>query len=117
MLSNSQTVTVGGTAHTLERTSMGDKTGAFEKKAAGLRLSVRNSSGKRNSVVVRLDKDIVGPDVFLTGVSKPYSMSVSLVINTPAVGISASDIEAAAQGLVDLVDTPGLLTKIVNGEA
>lgn len=96
---------------------MGDGKGAFRKASAGLKLSVANSYGKRNSVVVRLDKDVIVPDPLLTGVSKPASMSAYLVINTPAVGFSAADVEALAKGLLDHLNSAGLLSKVVNGEA
>lgn len=117
MLINSPVITVSGTAHTLERTSMGDGRGAFKKAAAGLKLSVSNSYGKRNSVVARLDLDKIVPDPLLTGVSKPISGSAYLVINTPSVGFTPTEIEGLAKGLVDYLAAAGILTKIINGEA
>lgn len=117
MFSEPQTVTVNAVAKSLPRVSFGDSQGTFENVTEGLRVRISHASGKRTRRTVRLDITKTAPDPLLDGVSKEYSMSAYLVIDHPKVGFSAVDQERYAQALVDYVDAPGVLTKVINGES
>lgn len=117
MFSEPQTVTVNAVAKTLPRISFGDRRGTFSSFADGLKLLVSHNSGKREASTVRFDIEKTAADPLLDGVSKPYSMSAYLTINTPKVGFSSTEISQNVQALIDWLDTPANLAKVINGES
>lgn len=117
MFSEPLTVTVNAIAKELNRVGFGDRRGTFARVADGLKLTISHNSGKREASTVRFDINKVAADPLLDGVSKPYSMSVSLTVNTPTVGFSTTEISQNMQALVDWLDTPANLAKVVNGES
>jgi hypothetical protein len=117
MFTEPQTVTVDAAAVELPRTSFGDRNGLFESVAAGLRLRISHTLGKRTRRQVRLDFTKTAADPLLDGVSRQYSSSVYLVIDQPMVGFDVNEIQANAKVLVDWLAVPGNLTKVANGES
>lgn len=117
MFTEPQSVTVSGAAKSLPRVAFGDRKGVFENTTTGHRLSVSHIKGKRGRSTVRLDITKTAADPLLDGVSRQYSMSAYLVVDTPLVGFSAVEVEANADALADWLAVAGNLTKVVNGES
>lgn len=117
MFTEPLSVTVNAVAKNLPRVALGDRTATYENVADGLTVRISHVLGKRNRRTVRLDITKTAADPLLDGVSRPYSMSAYLVVDHPIVGFSATETEQNVQALVDWLDTPGNLTKVVGGES
>jgi hypothetical protein len=117
MYSEPQTVTVNAVAKPLPRISFGDRKGIFEDSSAGLRLTFGHTVGRRNRHTERLDITKTAADPLLDGVSKQYSMSVTLVIDIPPVGFSPAEVNFNAKALLDHAGNPANLAKLVGGES
>lgn len=117
MFPEPQAVTISGAAKSLPRVAFGDRRGVFNNAADGVQLSITHVTGKRNSSTVRLDITKTAADPLLDGVSKQYSMSAFLTINTPPVGFSATEIAANMKALNDWAAVAGNLSKVVGGES
>lgn len=117
MFTEPQTVTVNAVAKALPRVSTGDRVGVFESSALGYLLKISHLNGKRYRRTVRLDSTKTAADPLIAGVNRQYSMSAYLVIDHPLVGFSNTEAEQVAQALVDWLDTPGNLTKVIGGES
>lgn len=115
MFSDSQTVTIATVGYPMPRVSFGDRKGIFED-VAGNRLSLSHTFGRRNRHVVRFDHTKVAADPLLDGVSKPYSMSVQLLIDIPPVGYSVTEQLNNTLGVVGWC-TSANLTKVIGGES
>lgn len=116
MFTEPQAITVNAVADSLPRTSFSPK-GVFYNATTGRELSIFSVSGKRARRTVRLDITKTAADPLLDGVSRQYSMSAYLVIDHPQVGFSALEVAYNAQALVDWLDVPGNLTKVIGGES
>ncbi len=117
MFSEPLAITVNAVAKSLNRTAFGDRRGTFSSVVDGLKLTVNHTSGKREASVVRFDIEKIAADPLQDGVSKPYSMSVWLTVNRPLVGFSVAEQNYNVQALVDWLDVPANLTKVLNGES
>jgi hypothetical protein len=101
----------------LPRVASGSYDGSFENVSEGLKLRVTHANGKRVRRTVRLDFSDIVTDPFLDGTNRPVSMSTYLVVDTPLLGISATEISYVVQALVDWLDTPANLAKVLGGES
>lgn len=117
MFTEPQTVTVNAIGIDLPRVSTGNRTGIFEKISAGIKMTIAHQLAKRSRRSVRFDFTETAADPLLDGVSRQYSMSAYLVIDHPPVGFTPEKVEQNAQALVDWLDSPGNLTKVLNGES
>jgi hypothetical protein len=117
MYSEPQTVTINAVAKPLPRISFGDRKGVFEDTAAGVRLTFGHTVGRRNRHTERLDITKVAADPLLDGVSRPYGMSVTLIVDIPPVGFSPVEINQNVKGLLDHAANATNLAKLVGGES
>jgi hypothetical protein len=117
MFADPQSVTVSGSAKSLPRVDVGNRTAVYENTTAGYTLKLSHQVGRRNRHTVRLDSTKTAADPLLDGVSKQYSMSAMLIIDNPPVGFSSTEVEAVAKALVDYAAVAGNLTKVVGGES
>lgn len=117
MFTEPQSVIVNAVTKSLVRIAFGDRKGTFESRADGLRLNVTHVSGKRNRRTIRLDSTKTAADPMLDGVSKQYSMSAYLVIDHPLVGYNDVEVGQISQALIDWLDVPANLAKVVAGES
>jgi len=117
MFTEPQTVTVNAVAKSLPRTAIGNLEGAFQSRADGLKLRISHVEGKRNRRTVRLDSTKTAADPLLDGVSKQYSMSAIFTVDSPLVGYSDTEVMQIMQALIDWLDVPANLTKVVGGES
>lgn len=116
MLTDPQEVTVDSVAQSLPRVSVGTNQATYQHADRTYKLSISHAYGKRNRRVVRLDSRKTAADPLLDGVSREYSMSTYLVIDTPDIGYSTAEILDVVEGLIGYADT-SLLTKVVGGES
>lgn len=85
-----QSVTVNGNTVSLPRVGFGDGTGRFSNEDAGVTMKITHTKGKRNRSVVRIDTTAVVTDELLDTVNRPVSMSVQLVVDSPAYGFAST---------------------------
>lgn len=118
MLAEPVTIIVNAVSKSLQRVAFGNRAGEFESRADGLKFKVSHTSGKsRNHRTVRLDSTKTAADPLLDGVSRQYSMSAYLVIDSPTVGYSDTEVSQIAQAIIDWCDIPANLAKVVAGES
>lgn len=117
MFTDPQSLTVNAVAKSLPRVSVGPYSGVYENSAEGLKLSVTHVFGKRDRRTVRLDSKDIAADPYLDGTNRPVSMSAYLVIDAPPVGYTTTEISYIVQALVDWLDTPANLTKVLGSES
>lgn len=113
-LSESQSITISGTALALPRTSTGANSSIYsEASGAGL-LKVSHSYGKRNRRQVRFEHSKIAPDP-LTAANTKFGMTASVLIDVPTTGYSITEQAAVVKGfLASLTDAQVL--KILGGE-
>lgn len=121
MFSEPQTLTVNGVAKTLPRVVYGNRNGRFEAVDGTNTmhaLSVRHDlSGSRNRRTVKADITKTAEDPLIDGVSRQYDASVWFTINAPKVGFNSTEVQQVAQALIDWLDDPTNLAKLVGGES
>lgn len=117
MFSDPQSVTVNAVAKSLPRVSSGSYTGTFENDSEGLKLGVSHIFGKRTRRTVRLDSKDISADPYLDGTNRPVSMSAYLVVDVPPVGYTPTEISYNVQALIDWLDTPANLAKVLGSES
>lgn len=119
MFADPQSVTVNAVAKSLPRISMSESGGTFylHDGTNAFTLKVSPKQGKRNRSTVRLDVSKVGADPFEPATNQPYSMSAYLVFDAPVVGFSGTEITNNIQALVDWLDTPANLAKVIGFES
>jgi len=118
MFTEPQTVTISGSAKSLNRTGSTESGGRFATADRAHRLSVNHSYGKRTRHQVRLEVDTLIANPLVSGQNVSQSMSVYLVVDTPN-GYDTATAKAVADGfLANLTASTGAnLTKLVGGES
>lgn len=120
MFDNTTSFTADGTtSRELVRTNVGGGRGEFRNSTHGLKLSISQNETKARRQVrqVRIDHDKVAADVLLSGVNRPYSGSIRMVMDFPAVGFSTSDQENLLQGFAVWIADQANRDKLCNGES
>ena len=117
MYSDPQTVTVSGSAKTLNRTSSTENGGKFATADRSYQMSVIHSYGKRTRHTVRLQFDSLVANPLVTGQNVQNSISTYLVVDTPN-GFDTATAKAVVDGfLANLSATSGAnVTKLLGGE-
>lgn len=117
--SDPQTVTIAGTASSLARISTGENTSTYATADGAVKLRISHTYGRRNRRLVRLDVTKVAADPFMTGVNQEYSESIQLVIDSPKVGFTNTEIKDAVVALAGFLtaSTNAATVKIVGGES
>lgn len=117
MFTEPQSVTVATVAKTLPRVSVGNRTATYESVVDGLSLKITHVIAKRKRRTVRLDITKTAADPLLDGVSRQYSMSAYLVIDSPLVGFSPTEEQNNLKAIVDWLAVAGNQSKVINGES
>lgn len=119
MFADPQVVTVNAVAQSLARISSGDGSGAFQKDDASYRMSIANQYGKRTRRTIRLDNKKIAVDPLVPTQNVPYSMGVYLVVDSPIVGYSNTELKQVIDGfLAYLTASSGAkVTQLLGGEA
>jgi hypothetical protein len=118
MLTDPQSVTISGTAHSLPRTSSGVNLGEFTKDDGTIKERVQHTYGGRTRRLVRIDYSKIAADP-LTSVNTRYSMSAYVVFDLPPVGFTPAEAKAIWDGFAaQLAASSGaLITKVLGGES
>lgn len=118
MLTDPQSVTINAVAHSLPRVSTAVNSGSFQKDDTTVKVDVSHQYGKRNRRLVKLTHTKIAPDPLISSTNIRYSMSVSVVIDTPVTGYTVAEAKQVVDGLTKwLTDTSGAnATKVLGGE-
>jgi len=117
MFADPQSVTVNAVAKSLPRTSSGDHLGTFEDAADGLALTISHLNGKRHRTLVRLNHSKISADPLVPTNNRPYSLSVSFILDNPLQGYSTTEIGYYLKAASDWLAVAGNQTKILNFES
>jgi hypothetical protein len=118
MFTDPQSVTVGGTAISLPKTSSGLDQGKYNAADGLTTLRISHQYGKRNRRLIRLDSAKISENPFTAGLSERFSMSVQLVVDTPIVGYTVAEQKAIVDALVAYLaaSSGARVTQLLGGE-
>lgn len=118
MLTDPQSVTISGTAHTLPRVSQDGQTSNYQKDDGSIKLGVTHRGGKRIQRTASLVHSKYASDPLFPSQNVPYSCTVRLMVDVPPVGYTVAELKAVVDGfLANLQATSGAnITKILGGE-
>lgn len=118
MLTDPQSVTISGTAHTLARTSSTENGGKFQNADATVTEVVSHQYGKRNRRTISIAHSKVAPDPLFPTQNAPYGMTVRLLVDVPKFGYTVAEQKAVIDGFVAQLNasTGALITKLLGGE-
>lgn len=113
-----QSVTIGGSATSLPRTSSGQNTGAFGAADNSVLLTVSHQYGRRVRRVIRLTQSKISADPLTPSTNVKNSMSTMLVVDTPANGYTVAEAKAVVDALVAYLSasTGARVTQLLGGE-
>jgi hypothetical protein len=120
MLTDPQSVTIGGTAISLPRTGVGDGTANYTKDDGNVALKVSHRKVRgRVQTLIRLDQVKVAADPLLAGVNREAKAATWLVIDRPTVGFTITEQADLVKGLNNALSasTFALLTRLLAGES
>lgn len=118
MYSDPQTVTVSGSAKTLNRTGSTASGGEFSTADRAYQMSVAHTYGRRTRHVIRLKSDTLVANPLVAGQNISQSMTVGLTVDVP-VGYDTATAKAVVDALIaNLSATSGAnITKLIGGES
>lgn len=119
MFSDPISITVNAAAQSLNRTSMGQNSGAFRKDDGSHTLNIAHTLGKFNQRVIRFDRTQLVTDPFTTGEQLTASDSVWLVSRTPQSLLTITQQKHLIDGFLTYLQasTGAAITKLLNGES
>lgn len=102
----------------LPRTSSGVNTGSFTKDDGTRQLDVAHTYGRRTRRVIKFTDTKTAADPLNPTTNKPYSMSVSFVVDVPAFGYTVAEAKVIADGLVAYLtaSSGARVTQLLGGE-
>lgn len=118
MFADPISITVSGSAKSLARTGTGPDTGGFATSARDYRLSIAHSYGRRTRRVIKLTSDTLVPNPLVSGQNVNQTMSVHMVVDTPA-GYDAATAKAVVDAFTAFMsaNTGANVTKLLGGES
>lgn len=118
MYSDPQTVTVSGSAKTLNRTGSTATGGEFATADRAYQMSIGHSYGRRTRHVIKLKSDSLVANPLVAGQNINQSMTVAVTIDVPA-GYDVAAAKAATDALLaNLSAASGAnITKLLGGES
>lgn len=93
MYNDPQSLTINSVAVSLPRTASGVNTGSFTAADSRTKLTVSHAYGKRVRRTVRIDVSKIVPDELIPSVNKPVSASVYIVVDSPLVGFTPTELK------------------------
>lgn len=113
-----QSVTINAVANSLPRVSSGVNTGAFQKDDGNVKLEVSHQYGKRNRRAIKLTHRKIAADPLVGSVNIQYSMSTTLVVDTPVTGYTVAEAKQIVDALVAYLtaSTGARVTQLLGGE-
>lgn len=117
MLADPQSVTINAVAKSLPRVGAGLYNGQFSTVDGIYQLGISHAFAKRTRRTARLDYKVTAADIMDSSLNVPYSGSVQLIVDMPAVGISRADQGNVAIGFCDWLSATGYtnLGKLLDG--
>lgn len=117
--SDPQSVTINAVAQTLPRVGQGVDSGVFRKEDASVELKISHATGKRVRRAIRLSHQKVAVDPLVPTVNAPYSMSVTLVVDTPKVGYTNAEAKQIVDALAAYLtaSSGARVTQLLGGES
>lgn len=118
-LADPQGVNIATVAQTLPRVGSAENSGTFRKDDGTVELKVSHSYGKRNRRAIRLNHQKVDTDPLVPTVNVPYSMSVTLVIDTPKVGYTNTEIKNIVDALTEYLraSSSARVSEVLGGQS
>jgi len=118
MFADPTTVTVSGSAKTLNRTGTDTDSGSFATSDRAYKMVVSHIYGRRTRRMIKLTFDSLVANPLITGQNLNQSASVHLVIDTPN-GYDSTTAKGLADALVAYLaaSSGAAVTKILGGES
>jgi len=118
MYADPQSVTVSGSAKTLNRTGTSPDGAAYATADRAYRMNILHSYGRRTRHTIRFIADTLVANPLVAGQNVSQSMTVSVTVDTP-IGYDTAGAKAVVDGLLaNLSATSGAnITKLVGGES
>jgi len=119
MFSDPQSVTINAVEVSLPRVASGENSGGYKAADGNVDMQLAHQYGKRFRHRTRLHHQKVAADPLSTGYNKSYDMSVTLVIDTPDVGYTATEAKQVIDGFIAWLSASSgaNITKILGGES
>lgn len=118
MYSDPQTVTVSGSAKTLNRTGSTATGGEFATSDRAYQLSVGHTYGRRTRHVIKLKADSLVANPLVSGQNINQSMTVAVTVDVPT-GYDVASAKAVVDALLANLSaaTGANITKLLGGES
>lgn len=118
MFTDTLTLTINAVAKTLTRVDGSGGRGIFRNITEGLRVTLTQSETKAKRVIhgVRFDHEQLFADPFVSGVSRPVSGSIKLIVDYPSLGYTVVQKEDHLEALATWLAVQGNRDKLLNGE-
>jgi hypothetical protein len=119
MFPDPQSVTIDAVAQSLPRVGVNNNGATYLKDDGAVKLTIDHRYSERVRRTVRLDFKKVAEDPFQTGVNNEYGLSAYLVINTPKVGFTNTEVKNVVDALAAyLTASSGAnVVKVIGGES
>lgn len=117
--SDPQTIDIEGDDNQVFNKAEQLPTGTVFRTADGsAEFSVLHTYAKRTRRAVRLRYDVLNPDPYNADLNVPYSMSATLVLDTPKVGMTETTQLVVAKALLAYLASSSYapLTKVIEGQ-
>lgn len=113
-----QSVTIGGVATSLPRTSSGANSGEFSSSDGAVKMSVSSAYGKRTRRSIRLVKSVISADPLLPSQNVRQNMTAYVVVDHPVNGFTVAQQKELVDALVAYLaaSTGAQVTRLLGGE-
>lgn len=115
-LADPQSITVSGSAKTLNRTGQSLNEGTFQTADGEFVMTVRHDTSKRTRHVAKVQRTLIVADPLFPTQNQSISYSAHITIDHPKNGVIAADVIALANALVAWA-TSANITKVVGAES
>jgi hypothetical protein len=112
------TLTVNSKTYDFARIGMTDTSGIYQTADGLDRLTISHQYRKRNRFSVRLDRNFLADDPFVSTITQRFSHSVYTVIDTPQIGVDPVENDWLYQlhAAIMAAGTPDYSKRILQGE-
>ena len=113
------TITVGGTAQTLDRIQTGSTDGLFRGSNLSLEIVPSTNRSGRSVVAARLTRRKVTTDPLVSTTNVEVKETVTIAFNRPAAGFSTAETKELYTALAAMLtaSSGAMLTKLINQES
>lgn len=119
MLTEPLSLTDGTDTYSLARTGTGPNSASYRDAEGVVTVEISHAYKRRNRHTIRLNFTKTVPDELIPSVNTAKSMSIYLVVDTPAVGFTMSEINdvMALWGCIPAGDSGAAFGKIISGQS